>query len=54
MKVLATAEDELKQLQNVRRFEAIDKNEFKLTIASQNNVGQLVNIRVLLFNLYYK
>lgn len=54
MKVLTAAEDELKQLQNVRRFETIDKNEFKLTIASENNVGQLVNIRVLLFNLYYK
>ena len=43
----------LKDIPNMRRVEEIDKNEFKCQYLSKSNPGQIIHLRVMLFNLYY-
>ncbi len=54
IKVLDSAKEALDQLPNKRKLEEVDKNEFKLTIRSNNDIGQLINVRVMLFNLFHE
>lgn len=42
----------LSELPFMRQVEEIDKNEFKCCMVSESNPGQLVQVRVMLFNLY--
>jgi len=52
LRVLSTAQAALRGVPFMRRVEVVDENEFKCSIASQNTPGQLVQVRVMLFNLY--
>lgn len=51
-KILDTAENALKTADFIRQCKAIEKNIFDCTMASESNPGQLVQVRVMLFNLY--
>ena len=52
LNILSTAEATLKEVNFMRQVESIDKNEFKCVFISQSNPGQLVQLRVMLFNLF--
>lgn len=50
--VLDTAKQTLQVHKSIRQTKKFDLNEFECSYVSQNNPGQIVRIRVLLFNLY--
>lgn len=52
LRVLSTAQAALRSIPFMRRVEVVDENEFKCLIASKTTPGQLVQVRVMLFNLY--
>ena len=39
---------------NVFNFNEVDKNEFKCKYRSQSNIGQVIEVRILVFNIYYE
>lgn len=52
IKVLDTAKEALKNLDDIRNVKEIDKNEFDCLYISSSNPGQQIQIRVMLFDLY--
>ena len=52
LKILESAEDALKAIDGMKMVSPVDKNEFECQLLSKANPGQLVKIRVMLFNLY--
>lgn len=52
LSVVTTTETALKAIPAMRQVIKKDANEFKCSFASQSNPGQLVQIRVMLFNLF--
>lgn len=54
LKIVDTLEDTLKALPTIRQVQKIDRNEFKCQMISESNPGQMVQVRVMLFNLYSK
>lgn len=52
MKTLEVAETALRGIDGMRYVYAVDKNEFECTFLSSANLGQLIKMRVMLFNLY--
>lgn len=52
LKILETAENALRACDGLRSVYKKDKNEFDCTFSSKSNPGQLVRMRVMLFNLY--
>ncbi len=52
LRVLTTVKQVLETIPNMRQIKAMDKNEFECCFISATNQGQLINIRVMLFNLY--
>lgn len=52
LRVLSTAQATLRSIPFMRRVEAVDENEFKCLVVSKTTPGQLVQVRVMLFNLY--
>lgn len=53
LKVLDNMKEALKSLDCIRNVREIDKNEFDCMMFSNVNAGQKVQMRVMLFNLYY-
>lgn len=51
-KILESAEIALKEIDNIKSFKVVEKNEFECQYYSKSNIGQLIIIRVMLFNLY--
>lgn len=52
VRVLSVAQQALQTMSSMRKVKEIDKNEFECCLISSSNPGQLINIRVMLFNLY--
>ena len=52
MRVLSTVQQALQVISSMRQVKVSDKNEFDCCFISAANPGQLINIRVMLFNLY--
>ena len=52
LRVLSTAQATLRSIPFMRRVEAVDENEFKCLVVSKTTPGQLIQVRVMLFNLY--
>lgn len=52
IKVLESAEESLQSFEKMRKVKSIDKNEFDCIFISESNPGQLIKLRVQLFNLY--
>lgn len=52
MKTLEVAETALRGIDGIRNVYTVDKNEFECTFLSSANLGQLIKMRVMLFNLY--
>ena len=52
LSVLVSAKQALENITVIRQVKEIDKNEFECCLISSANPGQLINIRVMLFNLY--
>lgn len=52
LKVLVSARQALEAIPAMRQIKEIDRNEFECCLISTANPGQLINIRVMLFNLY--
>jgi len=52
LRVLVSVKQALETIPEVRQIKEIDRNEFECCLVSTTNPGQLVNIRVMLFNLY--
>ena len=52
IKIVQTAKTTIESLENVRQVYEVDKNELKCVITSNSNPGQLIQMRVFLFNLY--
>lgn len=52
LKTLETAEAALRAYNGMRSVRAVDKNEFDCAFSSKNNPGQIIKMRVMLFNLY--
>lgn len=52
LRVLSTAQATLRSIPFMRRVEVVDENEFRCLVVSQTTPGQLVQVRVMLFNLY--
>ena len=52
MSILETAEKTLRSFEKMKSVYAVDKNEFKCFFHSESNPGQIIEMRVMLFNLY--
>lgn len=52
IKVLESAKESIRQIESLRQFKELDKNEFECCLISETNPGQIVNCRVMLFNLF--
>lgn len=52
LRVVTTAEETLKSIGFIRSSQTLDKNVFDCVMASSTTPGQLVRVRVMLFNLY--
>lgn len=52
LSVLDTAKQSLYSNTLIRQVKELDKNEFECSYLSQSTVGQIIKIRVMLFNLY--
>lgn len=52
LSVLDTAKQSLCNNTLIRQVNELDKNEFECSYLSQSNAGQIIKIRVMLFNLY--
>lgn len=52
MSVLDVAKQTLSAHPSIRQVKEIDRNEFECSYISDSNVGQLIKIQVILFNLY--
>lgn len=52
MKVLEAVEEALRSFDGMKNVTAIDKNEFACLFLSKSNIGQQIEMRVLLFNMY--
>lgn len=52
LRVLSAAQAALQGISFMRRVEIVDENEFKCLFTSQTTPGQLVQVRVMLFNLF--
>ena len=50
--ITAKVKDALKAIDGMKRVSSVDKNEFECQLLSKANPGQLVKVRVMLFNLY--
>lgn len=50
--VLSKAEESLRKQENIREFQLKDRNEFDCSFISETNPGQLIRMRVMLFNLF--
>lgn len=48
---LKVAEETLREISEMRQVQAVDKNEFKCCMTSNENPGQLIEVRVMLFNM---
>ena len=44
--------DTLNEIENIKSIKELDKNEYECDYYSKSNEGQLISIRVMLFNLY--
>lgn len=53
IKVLEKAKDALDNFENMRSLRELDKNEFECVYISNSHPGQLVKMRVMLFDLSY-
>lgn len=53
IKVLGKAKEALDNLENMRSLRELDKNEFECVYISNSHPGQLVKMRVMLFDLSY-
>lgn len=51
--VLSKAEQSLHDIPEIKKAEKLDQNEYKCQYLSNSNPGQVIQIRVMLFNLYY-
>lgn len=51
-KIINKAKDALASIAGMMDVKDIDKNEFQCLFASKSNVGQKIEVRVMLFNLY--
>jgi len=51
-KTLETAEASLRSFEGMKNVNTLDKNEFECRFLSKANPGQLIQMRVMLFNLY--
>ena len=51
LKTLTNAEAALKKLSIMRQVQVVDKNEFTCCMVSKSNLGQIVQVRVMLFNM---
>ena len=52
IKILDTAEEALRSFDGMKNVTALDKNEFECSFLSRSNPGQLIKMRVFLFNFY--
>jgi hypothetical protein len=52
LNTLITVEEALKVVPMIRQVQKVDKNEFKCCLVSECNPGQLVQVQVMLFNMY--
>lgn len=52
LRVTTTAEETLRNISFMRSCRALDKNIFECVMVSTSNPGQLIRVRVMLFNLY--
>ena len=52
LRIVSSAEEMLKSINCIRSCRALDKNVFDCVMISSSNPGQLVRVRVMLFNLY--
>lgn len=52
IRILDTAEEALRSFDGMKNVTALDKNEFECSFLSRSNSGQLIRMRVFLFNLY--
>lgn len=52
LKMLESAEAALRAYDSMRNVTALDKNEFECLFLSKANPGQMIKMRVMLFNLY--
>ena len=52
LRVATTAEETLKNINFMRSCRALDRNEFDCVMVSASNPGQLIRVRIMLFNLY--
>ena len=51
--ILDKTKTALKDISNMRGVDEIDKNEFKCQYISKSNPGQIIQLRVMLFNVFY-
>lgn len=52
--ILDKTHEALKLIPSIKAIEEIDKNEFKCQYASESTPGQIVQLRVMLFNLFFE
>lgn len=48
---LKIAEETLREIPEIKQVTAVDKNEFKCCMISSETSGQLIEVRVMLFNM---
>lgn len=53
MEILESARTALEEDENIRKIVDVDKNEFDCSYISESKPGQLIKIRVMLFDIYY-
>jgi len=54
LRTLESAEEALKKIDYMKNVNALDKNEFECLFLSQENPGQQIRLRVMLFNLGFE
>lgn len=54
LQIIEKAKSELNSIENMKEVKELDKNEFSCVYMSNENPGQLVRIRVMLFNMAYE
>ena len=54
LQIIEKAKAELNSIENMKEVKELDKNEFSCVYMSNENPGQLVRIRVMLFNMAYE
>lgn len=54
LQIIEKAKAELNSIENMKEVKELDKNEFSCVYMSNENPGQFVRIRVMLFNMAYE